>query len=90
MKIEYDTRKNRQNIEKHGFSLNAFALLDFSVAQIIPDARRDYGEERIRIFAPIDGRLCSATYTMRGNTIRVISLRKANKRERRSYETRNL
>ncbi len=60
------------------------------MAQIVPDARKDYGESRLRIFAPIEGRLCSATYTMRGKVIRVISLRKANKRERRSYETRNL
>lgn len=63
--------------------------MDFLRAQIIPDDRRDYGEARLWAVAPIGGRLHVLTFTMRGEAMRAISLRKANARERRRYEQRS-
>jgi uncharacterized DUF497 family protein len=60
--------------------------MDMDAARIIPDLRRDYGEARFRAIGPIAGRLHSLAFTMRGGTLRAISLRKANERERRLYE----
>lgn len=40
MKIEFDERKNQLNIAKHGFSLNAFELLDFDLAIYEEDERK--------------------------------------------------
>ena len=52
----------------------------------IEDDRRIYAENRVRVLAPMDGRLYVAVFTMRGDNFRVISLRKANKRERKLYD----
>lgn len=86
MNIEFDEVKNAINIEKHGFSLSAFAMLDMSTAVFHPDNRKEYGEKRIRIYAFLNGRLCTAVFTPRKSAFRVISFRKANKRERTKYE----
>ena len=88
MRIEFDSEKDRINRQKHGLSLAAAAEMDFLAAQIIPDDRRDYGETRLWAVAPIGGRLHILAFTMRGDAVRAISLRKANDRERRRYEQR--
>lgn len=89
MKLEFDRDKDRANLRKHGISLRAAVEIDLLAAQIIPDDRRDYGEARLWAVAPIWGRLYVLTFTMRGDTVRAISLRKANDRERKRYERRN-
>jgi uncharacterized DUF497 family protein len=86
MQIEFDSEKDRINRDKHGISLAAAAEMDMTTAQIIPDLRRDYGEARSWAVGPIGGRLHILTFTMRGDVLRAISLRKANQRERKLYE----
>lgn len=89
MQIEFDSRKDRANRRKHGISLTAAEGMDFLAAQIIPDDRRDYGEARLWAVAPLGDRLHVLTFTLRGDAVRAISLRKANDRERKRYEQRN-
>ena len=48
---------------------------------VIPDNRKSYGEPRFLAFGPIGDRLHCVTFSVRGQNIRVISLRKANSRE---------
>ena len=50
------------------------------------DRRWDYGEDRYRLLASIEGRVFVLIYTMRGSAIRIISARKANGKEVREYE----
>jgi uncharacterized DUF497 family protein len=88
MKITFDTTKDKINIEKHGFSLSQFEEIDFETAMFEPDKRKEYGEERMRVFGLLDGRLCTAIYTLRDGCFRSISLRKSNARERKRYEKR--
>jgi hypothetical protein len=45
----------------------------------------DYGEPRLLVMALLDGRLHAAVVTPRGEDLRVISFRKANRREVRLY-----
>jgi len=56
------------------------------------DERVDYGEDRWIALGCIGGRLHFLVYTLRGEgpgeSIRIISLRKANARERRVYDER--
>lgn len=83
MKYEWDEAKNAINIENHGF--------DFNDAQgnrlIFPDDRKDYGEKRFITVGYINKRLMIAVYTQRPpGTIRIISLRKANNREKARFE----
>ena len=49
------------------------------------DVRRDYGEERFRLYGRVAGRLFVIAYTRRGMVTRIISARKANARERDRY-----
>jgi len=52
------------------------------------DDRRDYGEIRFNMPAQVKGRVYHVTYTERGNLIWIISARKANEREQRTYGSR--
>lgn len=85
MRIEFDPAKDRANRNKHGISLAAAADIDLERATVIEDRRFDYGEARFVAYAPIAGRLHALWFTMRGETVRAIGLRRANRRERRRY-----
>ena len=49
-------------------------------------AGRDYGEDRYRLLGAIEGRVFVMIYTVRGSALRIISARKANRKEIREYE----
>lgn len=85
MKIEFYPEKDRANRQKHGVSLALAADLDVDAALVVADRRRAYGEERFQAIGPIGGRLHVLVFTMRGDTLRAISLRKANAREVKRY-----
>jgi len=86
MKIEFDRTKDAANIAKHGVSL-AFAekVLDDPHRVEILDLRFDYGEDRWAVFGRVEGRVWICVYTPRGETRRMISVRKANDRETKQY-----
>jgi len=86
VRIAFDPDKDEINRVKHGVSLDVAAEMDLGAALIEPDRRFPYGEARFQAIAPIAGRLHLLAFTMRGDVVRVISLRKANSRERRRYE----
>jgi uncharacterized protein len=52
--------------------------MDLGAAVIEPDQRRRYGEARFVALGLISGRFHLLAFTMRGEAMRVISLRKAN------------
>lgn len=87
MKIEFDAAKDTLNRHKHGVSLAEAARIDWPRVMAVPDNRRSYGEERYIAAAPIGDRLYVVVFTIRDRTLRIISLRKANRREIRRYET---
>ncbi|NKC16737.1 MAG: BrnT family toxin [Gammaproteobacteria bacterium] len=87
MHIEFDSAKDQANIAKHGVSLGEAKSLDRDDALIIEDPR-DYGELRYIAYAALHGRLHVTVYTMRGDSTRIISLRKANSREVKYYGSR--
>jgi uncharacterized DUF497 family protein len=85
MELEWDEPKDAENRRKHGVSLAAAARLDWKRGLPGRDERRAYGEERRWIIAPLEGRLHVCVYTLRARRLRIISLRKANPRERRKH-----
>jgi uncharacterized protein len=87
MEIKYDPRKNERNIRKRGLSFERVSDFEFEMAWFVEDQRQDYGETRIRAFGYLDGRLHSLVFTLTGAALRVISLRRANRREVKRYET---
>ncbi len=85
MDFEFDQAKDALNLRKHGMPL-MFAIKMFEGAvQIDVDERTDYGEVRYLAYGFIAERLCVCVFTDRDNTRRIISLRKANKREQNAY-----
>jgi len=87
MKFEWDEAKNKSNIAKHGIPFDD-AMIIFSdlEAKTAIDNRFGYGEERKITFGRLEGRLCVVISTeMAGDTIRIISARKANQRESKQY-----
>ncbi len=85
MKIEFDPGKDAINIAKHGVSLADAVLLEWEWIWATEDARSDYRERRMIGYAPIGSRVYCVVFTERGVARRVISLRKANRREVRLY-----
>lgn len=87
MKFDFDLQKNAANMSKHGLSFDMVPLLDWQFALIGEDDRRDYGEVRFTALVP-DGapRLFAVCYTLRQDTMRVISFRKANDREIKRWQ----
>lgn len=87
MKFEWDDVKSGKCFAHRGFNFAhaARAFLDPNrIAGV--DLRRDYGENRYRLLGKIEGRVFVLIYTLRGSAIRVISARKANRREIGDYE----
>jgi hypothetical protein len=84
--IEFDPAKNDRNIRDRGLSFESAAEFEFETALILRDNRRSYGEVRMRALGYIGERLHVLVFTLRGDTLRVISLRRANRREVKHYE----
>jgi len=83
-KYEWDETKRASNIEKHGIDFADAENFDWDTAAY--EKVRRGGEIRFVANGYIHGILHIAVYTMRGDLKRIISLRKANHRERRRYE----
>jgi uncharacterized protein len=88
MVIEFDPAKNRRNIALRGLAFDRVSDFDFDTALIVEDDRRDYGEVRYRAIGRMGADVVAVVFTMRGRTLRVISLRHANKKERETYESK--
>ena len=87
MKFEWDERKNRANIRKHGFDFVDGEEMFRGALLIRPDTHEDYGEERWVGIGMIQGRVAVVAFAERPQeTIRIISLRKADHEEREEYE----
>ena len=89
MEIEFDPAKDQINRAKHGISLAAAAEIDLEQAIVIEDRRFEYGETRFFAYAPVGGRLHVLWFTRRGSVVRVIGLRRANRRERNQHGQRS-
>jgi uncharacterized DUF497 family protein len=81
MAFTFDPEKSARNVASRGLSLELVERLRWETALVIEDIRKDYGETRLQVLALMDGRLYAAVVTPRGEDLRVISFRKANRRE---------
>jgi uncharacterized DUF497 family protein len=86
VKLSYDAAKNDRNIRERGLSFDHVGEFEFTTAKFSVDSRRDYGETRRRALGFLDGRLHALVFVETDEGIRVVSFRKANKREVKDYE----
>ena len=85
MRYVFDPAKDTVNRTKHGVALALAEVLFAGPYVSIADDRFDYGELRTVAFGLINDRLFVCVYTDRGSERRLISLRRANKREMKRY-----
>jgi hypothetical protein len=85
MQIEFDPAKDVANQAKHGVSLALADELDWDAALVWVDDRFEYDELRMIALAPKTGILYYVAFVDRGEVQKVISLRRANRREVKHY-----
>lgn len=86
MLYEWNDGKRAANLAKHGVDFLEAEQFEWSSAIEAKDDRLRYGEERWIALGLIGKRLHVLIYTRRRWVIRLISLRRANKREKDYYE----
>jgi hypothetical protein len=85
MRFEWDEDKRAKNLRKHGIDFVGCEAVFAGLTKTILDDRHDYGETRFVTFGLLEGRVVAVAHTESEHTIRVISIRKATKREQAFY-----
>lgn len=85
MQIEFDPVKDASNREKHGVSLSVAGELDWESALGWLDNRFEYSETRMVALVPRSDILYYVAFVDRAEARRIISLRRANRREVKYY-----
>lgn len=85
---KWDEDKRQETLLIRGLDFAIVRDFDLTTAQIDQDIRRDYGEVRFKATGMIGGRLFILIFTPRGERLRLISLRRANEREKRAWASR--
>ena len=83
--FEWDESKRSSNLRKHGLD---FADCDAVFARPVAtwvDNRYDYGERRFVTLGLLGARVVAIAHTVSGECVRVISFRRASKREQAKY-----
>lgn len=90
MKLSWDEAKRQATLADRGLDFawaeELFDALNYNYT--IQDVRFDYGEVRYISFGRIGTRLCVLVWTPRGEGRHIISMRKANDREQKSFNIR--
>lgn len=88
MEFEWDNNKAITNLQKHGISFSeAATAFGDPLSTTFPDPDHSINERRfITIGLSTGGKIIILSHTDRGDRIRIISARKATRKERRFYE----
>ena len=81
MDFEWDTAKSDRNWRERGFGYDAAALIFDGPVIEWCDVREDWGEVRVVAIGCVDDVVFAVVYTDRGNVRRIISARRARKKE---------
>lgn len=86
MRYDWDPEKAVSNLAKHGVAFETALRLDWT--RDVSSEQRVGRERRVKALVPLESRIHVCVYTQRGAVRRVISLRKANRREVATYIAR--
>ena len=87
MKFEWDEDKSRSNETKHGIDFSTATQLWKDYARV--EIQTDFpNEARDVLIGDINGKLWTAIFTWRNDIVRIISVRRARKKEAKLYETK--
>jgi uncharacterized protein len=86
MEFQFDPDKRKKNLAKHKMDfVVGMRLIASSQKMVKLDNRQDYGEERFQAIGEVDGIFVITAFTMRDQAFRIISVRKAHKKEIKLY-----
>ena len=85
MRYEWDERKRKSNLRKHGFDFFDAPSVFRGVTLTVADDREDYGEGRFITFGLLRNTVVAVAHTEDPGMIRLISMRKATRCEEESY-----
>jgi uncharacterized DUF497 family protein len=88
MKFQWDERKSQSNLEKHGINFEAASKLWVDPNRVEIQAPYPL-ENRRALIGRVGKRLWTAIFTLRGDEVRIISVRRARRKETRFYEGEN-
>lgn len=87
MKIEYDPNKRDATLKARGLDFEDIRhILDGGALIVQQDTRCLYPEARFNALGMLQEQLVHFTFCLRGEALRIISMRPANRKERTSYE----
>ncbi|HUO84342.1 MAG TPA: BrnT family toxin [Thermoanaerobaculia bacterium] len=88
MKFVWDATKARANLRKHEVTFDeSVTIFGDPFSLLIADPDHSESEKRLLLLGTSDrGRILVVSHVLRGETIRIISVRRAERRERRRYE----
>ena len=81
----WDEGTREANLRQHGLDFEGCEEVFDHPVLTVEDSRVAYGEHRINLLGWLHGRVVHMTYTERGESLHVISLREATRHEARSY-----
>ena len=88
MRFEWDDEESSSNKTKHGVAFDTAKDLWNDSNRV--EIETSYPlEERTILIGKIENKLWTAIFTQRGDTIRIISVRRARKREAKLYDQKN-
>jgi uncharacterized DUF497 family protein len=87
MNYEWDKTKRQFNLDKHGLDFVDIVDFDWENALVVEDDRYDCPEIRYIAYGFLRERLTVLVFILRNESIRLISWRKANRREEKNYES---
>jgi uncharacterized protein len=88
MKYQWDHAKSRANAAKHGLRFEDAEEVFAGPCVTFEDDRFDYGEERLITLGALAGRVVVIAHAPDDDGSRIISMRKANRNEKRIYQER--
>ena len=88
MTVEFDEAKRAATLEARGLDMARAGEVFAGATLTVEDDRRDYGENRFITIGFLDDVMVVLVWTPRDGAYRIISMRKANERERAFYTPR--
>jgi len=88
LKYAWDEAKNDSNAAKHGLRFEDAEKVFAGPCVTFEDDRFDYGEERLITLGALEDRLVVIAHAPNDDGSRIISMRKANRIEKRIYQER--
>jgi len=89
MEFEWDPTKHERNLRTRGIGFDEASLIFEGEVIEWPDTRTDYGKIRMNAIGEVNGKVLRVAYTMRGDVVRIITVWKANRKDRHRWQRKN-